>query len=42
MIAHLEESVSLNFQASDVEGLYGDFTNAKVCQYLDFIKEAEN
>jgi hypothetical protein len=42
VIAHLEEGINLNFTPSDVDDLYSHFTNSKVCEYLDFIKEAEN
>lgn len=37
-VSHLAESVSLTFQPNDVENLYSNLTNARVCEYLDFIK----
>jgi hypothetical protein len=42
VVGHITESISLNFTPSDVDDLYSHFSNAKVCQYLEFIKEAEN
>jgi hypothetical protein len=41
-VEHIAESINLNFTPSDVDDLYSSFNNAKVCQYLEFIKEAEN
>lgn len=42
IIEHMEESVNLNFTPQDVDTLYRELSNAKVCEYLELIKEAEN
>jgi hypothetical protein len=42
VVGHIAEAISLNFTPNDVDDLYRSFSNAKVCQYLEFIKEAEN
>jgi hypothetical protein len=38
----IKESINLNFTQADIEDLFGDLNNNNVCEYLAFIKEAEN
>ncbi len=42
IFSRIKESVNLNFTQADIQDLYADLTNTNVCEYLSFIKEAEN
>lgn len=42
IFSRIKESINLDFTQADIEDLYADLTNSNVCEYLSFIREAEN